>query len=113
MRNLRCVIVCFTLFLLASAVLSCGTGMATSNMQPQSITINPATANAQKYPGGQVPFVATGNFVDPSHKITPQPVLWGVCQKGMPTTGVTINQTGVGPGAHWDQRACTPSLGTI
>ena len=35
--------------------------------QLQSIAITPLTADAQNYPNGQVPFVATGIYVNPPH----------------------------------------------
>lgn len=90
----------FTVILAAFAALSCGSN-SSSMMGPvgpnglQSIALAPATANAQAYPDGQVPFVATGSYVDPVRKMTPQPAIWGVCQQNAPTTEVTVSKTGV------------------
>ncbi len=45
------------LFLSAIALLSCG-----SSRHLTGINVSPATADAQSYPGGQVPFAATGIY---------------------------------------------------
>jgi len=94
MRNLQSMVAGFTLPLLVSAGLSCGTGMSNKagDPQPRSITLSPSSADAQTYTDGQVPFQATGHYAD---KSVPQPVRWGVCQNGMSTTAVTVTQTGV------------------
>jgi hypothetical protein len=86
----------FAVVLVGFALLSCGSN-SSSMMGPalQSITLAPATANAQTYPNGQVPFVATGSYIDPVRKLTPQPAVWGVCQQNAPTTEVTVSKTGV------------------
>ena len=54
----------FSLVLLLAApfTLSCGAGQS----QLKSITLSPATADAQAYPDGQVQFTATGYYVNPS-----------------------------------------------
>lgn len=44
-------------FLSALALLSCG-----SSRHLTAINVSPATAEAQSYPGGQVPFAATGIY---------------------------------------------------
>lgn len=85
----------FAVILAASAVVSCG---AHSSSQPpvlQSITLSPTTADAKEYSDGLVPFVATGNYIDPVRKVTPQSATWGVCQQNAPTKNVTVSQTGV------------------
>lgn len=68
---------CFTLLLVAFTLLSCGTNSSSmmgssgrSQSGLQSITLNPSTADAQAYPDSQVPFVATGNYIDPLRKLT-------------------------------------------
>jgi hypothetical protein len=100
MKKLR-----FTLSFLALAVAaflasSCGSSNA-MNQGPiappglQSITLNPAIADAQDYPGGQVPFTATGHYINPNHMVTPQPALWGACQQSTPTSDVSVTSKGL------------------
>jgi len=85
---------------IAFSALSCGSH-SSSLMGPagpnglQSITLAPVSANAQTYPDGKVLFVATGSYIDPVRKLTPQPAAWGVCQQNVPTTAVAVSQTGV------------------
>lgn len=78
----------------AMLVLSCG-GASTGQGQLQSIVVSPTNADAQSFPDGEVAFTATGNYVNPSRAVTPQPVNWIACQKGLPTTDVSITTTGV------------------
>jgi hypothetical protein len=80
-------------------MLSCGSN-SSSMRGPgpgglQSVALAPITANAQMYPNGQVPFVATGYYIDPVRTITPLSARWGVCQANTPTTEVTVSPTGV------------------
>lgn len=42
-----------------------GCGSASSQRQLQSMTLSPASADAQNFPNGQVQFVATGIFTKP------------------------------------------------
>lgn len=90
----------FVLAFIAFATLSCGS-QSSSMMGPvgpnglQSITLAPVSADARTYPGGQVPFTATGGYINPVRKLTPQPAAWGVCQQNAPTTAVTVSKTGV------------------
>jgi hypothetical protein len=80
--------------------LSCG-GAAPMNQGPtqpgqlQSITLSPAIADAQDFPDGKISFVATGVYVNPAHMVTPQPALWGACQKNLATDEVSITKAGV------------------
>lgn len=62
----------FVVFLLvaAASVLGCG-----SSRRLKSITITPANADAQNYPGGQVQFTASGTYTDGS-KVNPLGVVW-------------------------------------
>lgn len=96
--NLRILLSATSLCLLAAIVLACGSSATSSginNSIPQSITITPATANAQDYPDGQVPFVATGYFKTPPSPVVPLQAHWGVCYQKSATTEVSISQTGV------------------
>jgi hypothetical protein len=81
------------LLLAASCVLSCGAGQGQSQLQ--SIALSPATADAQDYPNGQVPFTATGYYNNPSHTVTPQSATWGACQQNATTTDVSVTAKGV------------------
>jgi len=91
MNRLRVVLSFVALLLAGSFVLSCGSGQG----QLQSITLSPATADAQSYPNGMVPFTATGNYLDPSHTVTPQPATWSACSQNIPTTEVSVTSAGV------------------
>jgi len=60
--------------LFAALATSCGGGVADPPRQLVSITVTPATADAQIFPNGQVQFTAKGTFSDGSKsQIT---VLW-------------------------------------
>ena len=61
------------LALVASIELACGSG----SYKIQSITVSPATADAQNYPNGQVPFVATGYYNSAPGTVTPLQANWG------------------------------------
>jgi hypothetical protein len=80
------------LFLLftVSITLSCGSGR-----QIQSITVAPASADAQDYPDGQVPFVATGHYNSSPTTVTSLPADWGAIEPGVPAgAAVTVNSNG-------------------
>lgn len=88
------------LFLVAWFTLSCGASSLV-NIGPgqmgqlQAITLSPATADAQDYPDGQVPFVATGTYANPTGKVTPQPALWGACQQNAASSEVSVTKGGM------------------
>ena len=73
-----------------------------ASRQLQSVTLNPASADAQSFPGGQVPFVATGTFSKPPSpsNLTSKDVQWcvgdsvGACV-GNINPGATVDQNGV------------------
>ena len=92
MQELRFMLSFLVLILATFFAASCGSRQG----QLQSITLNPASADAQAYPNGQVPFTATGYYVDPSHTVTPQPATWSACFQGIPTTDVSVTTEGVG-----------------
>jgi len=86
------------LLLLAPLVLSaCG-----NDRQLRSVALSPAAADAHSFPGGQVPFVATGTFSDSPSPVTltSKDVLWciggsdGSCV-GNINPGATVDQTGI------------------
>jgi hypothetical protein len=80
----------FFLLLIAAAVtLACGS----SPHILQSVTISPATADAQN---GEAQFTATGFFTGSPSEVTPLSATWGACSQGwQPTTGVTVSSKGL------------------
>jgi hypothetical protein len=56
----------------ACITLACGG----SSRQIQSITVGPASADAQDYPNGQVAFVATGSYNAAPMSVSPLPANW-------------------------------------
>jgi hypothetical protein len=87
------------LVLLGLVAIGCGhslLGGAISSHQIVALTISPATADAKNYPGGQVPFVATGTYKTPPITVSPLPANWGVIdQGGEQTTEVSITANGL------------------
>jgi hypothetical protein len=84
------------LLLVSAWVSACGSTVSQQGPgQLQSIAITPLTADAQNYPNGQVPFVATGIYVNPPHTVIPQSADWGACQKNAPTGEVSVTSAGV------------------
>jgi hypothetical protein len=86
MKKFRLMLSFLTLVLAASFLLSCGASQGPGQLQ--SITVSPATADAEAQ------FTATGYYVHPSHTVTPQPATWAACYQGAPTTDVTVTTTG-------------------
>ncbi len=74
---------------------SCG-----SSRELNSISVSPATADAQKFPNGQVQFTATGTFNMAPTTVTPLSVTWcpqATCGVGTPANvGITIDGNGLG-----------------
>jgi hypothetical protein len=91
MSTLRLVICLFGLAGAGAAILSCG---SSAQHQLQSITLSPATADAQQYPDGQVQFVVTGYYNTAPLTVAPLPATWGACYQSSPTTEISINSTG-------------------
>ena len=60
----------------------------------QSVTLSPATADAQDYVNGQVQFIATGYYVNPSRTVTPLSATWGVCYQNAATSAISVTSTG-------------------
>ena len=86
---------CLLLLVLATA--TCG-----SSRQLQTVTLNPAVADARNFPNGQVSFAATGAFSKPPSPVplTSKDVMWcvgasdGTCA-GNINTGATVDSNGV------------------
>ncbi len=100
MQKLQFALFLLGLFAISWLALSCGASSPLNQgpVQPgqlQSITLNPAIADAQDFPEGKVSFVATGVYANPGHTVTPQPALWGVCQKNLPTDAASVTNAGV------------------
>jgi hypothetical protein len=78
-------LVCFTLIVFA---IGCG------NSTPrtlQSVTANPASADAKDFPSGRVQFIASGTFNKPPTTVTPLPVTAWLVQGN---TVATIDKNG-------------------
>lgn len=78
-------------------IAGCGGSMMSSSRQMQSLTVTPASADAQAFPGGKVQFTATGTFnMAPITMMSP-PVLWSVGSPfvpppvNMPAASVDVN----------------------
>jgi hypothetical protein len=85
--------------LLFAFLMGCGTSdpsTSNANRVLQSITVSPATADAQNFPDGQVQFTATGTFSRPP---SPAPVPFVSPYSGGWTVSdpviATINQSGM------------------
>jgi hypothetical protein len=73
--------------------LACGGGGA---RQIQSVSVSPASADAQNYPNGQVPFVATGYYNSAPATVTPLQANWGAALGTIPAGGaVTVDSNGM------------------
>ena len=83
--------------LVALEIVGCG-----SSRQLQSVTLNPAIADARNFPNGQVSFTATGAFSKPPSpvQLTSTDVTWcagstsGMCV-GNINPGVTVDRNGL------------------
>lgn len=93
MSTPRLVICLFGLAGAGAAILSCGSS-SSSQHQLQSITLSPASADAQRYPDGQVQFAVTGYYNIALLTVAPLPAKWGACFQSSPTTEISINSTG-------------------
>jgi hypothetical protein len=84
------------LVLAASFTLSCGASSTDpSSRQLLSITLSPATADAQDYPNGQVQFTATGYYSTAPSPVTPLSAFWGTCYQEGPTTAISVTKDGL------------------
>ena len=81
----------FSLVLTAAITLACGPGAHL----PQSVVVNPATANAQDYPAAGVQFTATVYYTTKPSPVSPAQASWNACYQGGPTDGVSVSNSGV------------------
>jgi hypothetical protein len=66
----------------ASLAMSCGASQ--DQNQLRSLTLSPATADAQNYPDGQVPFTATTTLIRPKPLLRRQQIGWPVSKTRPP-----------------------------
>jgi len=86
----------FALAVLASLTLSCAANSdPSSGRQLLSITLSPATADAQDYPDGQVQFMATGYYNKAPYTVAPLSAGWGTCYQEAPTSAISVSKTGL------------------
>lgn len=89
----------FFLVVIAIAItLACGSSAAPPRNTTgilESVSVNPATADAQNYPNGEVPFIATGYYSTPPSPVTPLTATWGACYEGSSTSEVSVSTKGL------------------
>jgi hypothetical protein len=100
MKNIRPFLSLLTLAVVSSLALSCGANSdpnsdPSSGRQLMSVTLNPATADAQDYPDGQVQFTATGYYNSAPYTVVPLSAGWGECYQEMSTSAITVSSTGL------------------
>ena len=106
MSKLRFVPPCALLFLVAALMLACGLNHGLY----KSLTVTPATADAQDFPNGQVQFTATATKINGT-QVAPVPALWTPGPPWslaplMPSPAIQLSQTGLascgaaGPGTY-------------
>ena len=78
----------------ALLTLACGSS-STPQRQLESISINPATSDAQNYPNGQVQFTATGTYNTSPMTATLQDATWTAVFNNASTSEVSITSDGV------------------
>ncbi len=85
------------LILAAAFAISCGS----SGHLLQSLTINPATADAKNYPNGQVKFTAMGSYGGSSQAFAVNALWWNFTpwttlpQAAIPLPGYTLSSNGL------------------
>jgi hypothetical protein len=86
------------LVLLTAAVITIACGSSQPHVL-QSVTVNPAAADARDFPNGLVQFTATGNYDTSPMQITPLKATWGACIKTatsqQPAVAVTVSPNGL------------------
>lgn len=93
MRKARIFFSVLALVTVALIGLSCGGGETARQLQ--SITLSPASADAQDYPNGQVQFTAAGNYKTPPRTVNPLSANWGACYQSASTDAISVSRTGV------------------
>ncbi|HLV86991.1 MAG TPA: hypothetical protein VKV39_08455 [Candidatus Sulfotelmatobacter sp.] len=84
------------LIIAAVTLVACG---GSSHHVLQSVSISPASADAQNFPGGQVQFTATGYFNNRPSPVTPLGANWGACVvtagSEQPSNDINISDAGL------------------
>jgi len=92
-------LICTSVVLILTAAIVAGCGGSTMNngRMLQSLTVTPASADAQNFPGGKVQFTATGTFNMAPTTVMSPPVIWSIQNpSGMPTMPqATIDPNGL------------------
>ena len=86
---LRLMISWLVLAVLSAVGLACG-----GPHHLQSITLNPANADARNS-GGQVQFTATGHYDSDPLTVSPIAATWGACTNFQATNQVSVSDTGL------------------
>jgi hypothetical protein len=94
MKRLWLALASFGLMITAAIALSCGSSTPPTH-QLQSITLSPATADAQDYPNGEVPFVASGHYNIAPLTVTPLSATWGTCYQFASTSAISVTTSGM------------------
>jgi len=94
MKGMRLMLSLLALVAASAVVLSCGSN-SSSTHRLQSITLSPASADAQNLPSGMVQFTATGEYNSPPLIVTPLPATWGVCYQFQPTNEISVTNNGL------------------
>lgn len=88
----------FLLFL-GLVIAGCGGNTMSSARQMQSLTVTPASADAQTFPGGKVQFTAMGTFNMAPMTVMSPPVMWTVGSPFGPPPGnmpaASVDTTGL------------------
>jgi len=73
-------------------VTSCGKFAPSNNTGSlESVTLCPSVADADQFPGGEVPFAAIGVYsTQPSPALIPTGLIWGACIGDATTNDVTV-----------------------
>jgi|SRR5579863_2064776 hypothetical protein len=92
MRNFGPQLFFFLLLVVAAITLACGS----SAHIPQSVSVTPATADAQSFPGGAVQFTTTVSYNTKPSPVKGVTASWTACsQQASPANLVSISTTGV------------------
>ncbi len=94
MKGMRLMLSLLVLVAASVFALSCGSN-SSSTHRLQSITLSPASGDAQNLPSGMVPFTATGQYNTPPLIVTPLPATWGVCYQFQPTNEISVTNNGL------------------
>jgi hypothetical protein len=78
----------FLLILAAAITLACG---SSHPRVPSSVTVTPATADAQDFPDGAVQLTATGYFSTMPSPVSPLSVTWKACN----SSAISVSTGGV------------------